>query len=666
MLLPEQMTRILIIGSKDLLSRTVDLLYDLRTVHLVDFPPDVEGFTLGSPLPVASEASGKLLKLRAVEKDLEIKEPKVPEPISSERIKKEIDDAIVSLDIEISDVVGSKTKIQQRLSDLDQKKRDLQPFAALPLDLEMYRDYRNVTVFVGSVRANPDGVLLESLDQFELYTGDENEFVALFVPRSDADEAQRILVQHGFSEVNLPYGTGRPESILNEIEKEESILRKGLDEVQEKLRKLRDKHAAFVLASEEELSIMVGKAETPLRAGATAHSFVMDAWVPSKSLDSLKNLFQMKIGDGVYIGLLEVEDWKDLNEGENGIVSEEIPTKASNPRPANLFEYLVELISTPRYDEIDPTPIISFFFPLFFGLMVGDVGYGIPFVIFGYIGLKKVRSDEWRTIATMLFFGGIFTILFGFFFFGEALGMHFAPSPYGDLTWSSLLGIDLPHQINLGAFSMPIGMFSKLHDVKILLYISIWIGIIHLFIGFGLGFANVAIRRGLKHALFEKLSWILILAGGVFLLLLMVDALILGKPLVVTDLRMLAGVGLLIVGVVIGLRGEGAKVFLELPGLMSNVISYTRLTAIGMSKAGLALAFNSISIEMIAPGGGIMIVFALLVFIVGHLMIFILAIISAGLHGIRLQYVEFFMKFFEGGGLKFNPLKISRKYTTEV
>jgi V/A-type H+-transporting ATPase subunit I len=105
---------------------------------------------------------------------------------------------------------------------------------------------------------------------------------------------------------------------------------------------------------------------------------------------------------------------------------------------------------------------------------------------------------------------------------------------------------------------------------------------------------------------------------------------------------------------------------LELPGLMSNIVSYTRLTAIGMSKAGLALAFNSISIEMIAPGGGIMIVFALLVFIVGHLMIFIVAIISAGLHGIRLQYVEFFTKFYEGGGLKFNPLRIRRKYTTEV
>jgi len=327
---------------------------------------------------------------------------------------------------------------------------------------------------------------------------------------------------------------------------------------------------------------------------------------------------------------------------------------------------MVELISTPRYNEIDPAMVISIFFPIFFGLMVGDVGYGIPFVILGYLGLRRCKSDEWRTIATALFFGGIFTLIFGFFVFGEALGMHFAPSAYGEITWSSLLGVELPHSIDLGVFSIPIGMFSKLHDVKILLYISVWIGIVHLFVAFGLGFANVAMRRGLKHAFFEKFCWVLILAGGVLLLVLMVDVLILGKPLIMTDIRMLAGAGLLAVGMAIGLKGEGAKVMLELPGLMSNVISYTRLTAIGMSKAGLALAFNSISIEMIAPGGGIMIVFALLVFIVGHLMIFILAIISAGLHGIRLQYVEFFMKFYEGGGLKFNPLRIRRKYTTEV
>jgi V/A-type H+-transporting ATPase subunit I len=84
-----------------------------------------------------------------------------------------------------------------------------------------------------------------------------------------------------------------------------------------------------------------------------------------------------------------------------------------------------------------------------------------------------------------------------------------------------------------------------------------------------------------------------------------------------------------------------------------------------MSKAGMALAFNFIAIELIAPSGGIMLILGLLVFIVGHMMIFILAIISAGLHSIRLQYVELFTKFYEGGGLEFNPLKIIRKHTLE-
>ena len=666
MLLPEQMAKVLIVGSKDRLERTVDLLYESRVVHLVDFPPDKEGFTLGSPLPIASKTSERLLRLRAIEKDLDIKEPKVPEPLSAERIRKEIDAAIISLDSEILDVIGSKAKLEERLSELDQQKRDLQPLASLPLDLELYRDFRSLTVFVGHVRTDPSGVLQESLDQFEALTAQDGKLIAVFVQRSEANEAQRILMQYGFSEVSVPQGTGKPAEILNEIQKEESILRKSYEEVQVTLGRLREKHAAFVLASDEELGIEVEKAEMPLRAGATVHSFVIDAWVPGKNLDKLKEDFNAKLGDGVYIELLEVKNRKDAEEDAEEIGPEDVPTKASNPRPLNLFNHLVELVSTPRYNEIDPTSVISIFFPIFFGLMVGDVGYGIPFVILGFLGLRKCKSDEWRTISTALFFGGIFTLIFGFIFFGEALGMHFAPSPYGELTWSSLLGIELPHSIDLGLFSIPIGMFSKLHDVKILLYISVWIGIVHLFTAFGLGFANVAMRRGLKHAFLEKFTWILILTGGVFLLLLMVDALILGKPLIMTDLRMLAGAGLVIVGMAIGLKGEGAKVILELPGLMSNVVSYTRLTAIGMSKAGLALAFNSISIEMIAPGGGIMIVMALLVFIVGHLMIFILAIISAGLQGVRLQYVEFFMKFYQGGGSKFNPLMIRRKYTTEV
>jgi V/A-type H+-transporting ATPase subunit I len=272
----------------------------------------------------------------------------------------------------------------------------------------------------------------------------------------------------------------------------------------------------------------------------------------------------------------------------------------------------------------------------------------------------------------MLFFGGIWATIFGFLLFGEAFGMHFGPQwvlepgftmtqlhaeyPLGnELSWSSLFGFQLPS----------LGVLSKLHDVKLLLYITIWIGFAHLLIGYILGIYNESIRHGFKHAVFHKVGWTMILAGGAFLFLFIIDMLILNKPVGFDDPRMIIGLVIMLPGIIISYKGEGGQAILELPTLMSNLVSYTRLAAIGMSKAGMALAFNMIAIEMIAPMGGIAIIAAIAVFMIGHLMIFILAVISAGIHGIRLHYVELFQKFYEGGGLEFNPLKIVRKYTSE-
>jgi V/A-type H+-transporting ATPase subunit I len=658
------MVRVLVVGSKDLLEKTVDLLYQMECVHLIDFPSDEKGFTLGSPLPAASDASQKLLKLRAMQKDLGIEEVKEIERIRTDVLARELDQMIETLHQEISDIVESKKKIEVRLSELEQERKNIEPFVALPLEFDLYRGYKSLVVFTGYIKFDPEGVIRESIEKFELFKSKDGRFIALFVARDEAEEAQRILVQHGFSELPVPPRSGRPEEILRSIVVEEETLRKSIADLSEKLGKLREKHAAFALAAEEHLSIIVQKAETPLRVGASAHSFIIEAWIPEKNLEQLKKTFADSLGERIYVEILEKRE-RRVAEGHED-ERDEAPVKVENPRPFNLFEYLVELISTPRYNELDPTPLISIFFPIFFGLMVGDVGYGIPFVILGYLGLKKCTSNEWRTIATMLFFGGIFTIIFGLFMFGEAFGLHFAPSPHGEITWSSLLGIEIPHHIEVGALSIPLGLFSKLHDVKMLLYISVWIGIIHLFVGYALGFINVTIRHGLRHAVLEKLCWLLILVGAVMLGLVLLDGLVLSKPLVMTDARMIGGLTTLILGIIIGFKGEGASVILELPGLVSNIMSYSRLAAIGMSKAGMALAFNMIAIEMIAPGGGVMVAIAFAVFAVGHMMIFILAVISAGLHGIRLQYVEFFTKFYEGGGLKFNPLRIRRKYTTEV
>ena len=137
------------------------------------------------------------------------------------------------------------------------------------------------------------------------------------------------------------------------------------------------------------------------------------------------------------------------------------------------------------------------------------------------------------------------------------------------------------------------------------------------------------------------------------------------EPISTIELACLGvGVVLIVVGTILN-RHEGAQAILELPGIVGNVLSYARLAAIGMSKAGMALAFNYIAIDMfygsVGGIGGIILAIVMMAF--GHLMIWTLAIISAGLHGLRLQYVEFMAKFFEGGGVEFEPLKIKRKKT---
>jgi V/A-type H+-transporting ATPase subunit I len=683
MLLPEPMSKILVVGTKDRLPASIELLYGLENVHVVDFSPDEEGFTLGSPLPAASDASHKLLKLRSMEKDLEVDETKFKEKVPVSKIVPTIDSSIEEIETEMQGTIASKAAKQTRLSEAQSKKALLEPFRGIDLDLSLYRGYQNLDVIAGHVHSNPEAQLKEALGgDMELFTNPAGTFIVAFVPAAKADEAQRVLVQSGFNEVPVPDGTGKPEQLATELETEISGLSKEMEDVEKNIEQLREKHADFILASDEHLSIVVEKSELPLRMGASEHAFIMEAWVPTADVDKVKKAFADKFQEDMHIEVLEDKARVDVHESKEEMkmeagmstaeavavpMSEETPVKLEHGKGVGRFVFFTKLLSTPRYNEIDPTIAVAIFFPIFFGLMVGDVGYGIPFTILGYLGLKKCTSQEWRGISTMLFYGGICAIFFGLFLFGDMLGIEFTSAHADELSWSALLGIEFPKVlINFGDIAIQLGYYTKLGSVKILLYISLWIGIFHLLVGLCLGFYNQTIRHGLKHAFVEKFSWIMIMVGFALLVLIfLVNVLIRGYDPNLTDPTFIVGLVLILVGLVLAVKGEGGKAMVELPEVMSNVLSYTRLIAIGMSKAGMALAFNFIAIELIAPSGGIMLVMGLMVFIVGHLMIFILAILSAGLHAIRLQYVELFNKFYEGGGLEFNPLKVIRKHTLE-
>ncbi len=698
MLLPEPMSRILVVGTKKRLPDAIDLLYGLENVHVIDFQGGEEGFTLGAPLPEASKASHKLLKLRSAEKELAINADAYEGTVAESKIKSELDENIARMEEEVMLATEVRNAKQVRLSEAEARLAQLEPYRTIPLEVEMYRGYDNLEVLAGNVRIDPEPALERELGgHYELFAAKGGSFVVLFVSKTHVDVAQRILSESGFTEVPLPVGSGLPATAAAELDKEIKSAKEELELANKEIAKLNEKYTSMVLASDEYLSIIVEKAELPLRMGASAHTFVLEAWLPTASYESVSAAFANKFGDAVHLEVLENRGREEHHVDEDEIkmeaglataeavslpLHEEPPVKLEHGRNTGRFEFFVKLLSTPRYNEIDPTITVAIFFPMFFGLMVGDVGYALPFIVLGLLGLKRCKSPEWRGISTMLFYGGIWAVFFGLFLFGDMMGIEFTHSAHAKElvadwetpTWATLLGIDIPHTLfTIGSFDVNLGYFTKLGSVEILLYGSLWIGLAHLVTGLALGFYNMMLRHGLKAAIVEKLSWILVFIGFGCLLPVVIDVLIRGNALSFSDPLLLAGIGLFVVGMLMALKGEGGKALIEMPEVMSNVLSYTRLIAIGMSKAGMALAFNYISLGLIAgigtaagvTGNPVMLIAALLIFIVGHLMIFMLAILSAGLHGIRLQYVELFKKFYEGGGVEFNPLKIRRKHTVE-
>jgi len=646
MLKSEDMSRMAISGHKQSLSDLSDLLEKHKLVHLVEYNNEDEGFLLGSSLSYGAQVSEKLIRLRSVIKLLEV----LPSPPTSRKLSSEIEKEINQIDdiaVKAHELKDNQRECDRQIDELRAKLDQVDNLADVKIDFNLLSGYSSMNVFAGNLSEENSLSSLESNNDVEIIDFDNT--VIIFVSISASEEVERILLDKEFQFIDVPSAEGMPSLVKSSFENNLSNLYKEKRAIDHEISAMAERYGDWLVACEEHYAALSEKSSLPLKLATSNNMFVLEGWVPSKSISSLQQALQ------------ELDVYYEVDSDS----VDEPPIKLDNPGPMKPFELFTKLYSTPKSWEFDPTAIIFITYPLFFGLMVGDAGYGLAYILFAqYLITKFGYSEGILALGKILRTAGIYTFLFGTFIYAEAFGQSFY-NIGNTIGFTSVIfaehfgpGFDIPLIEKAEGFSwhLPIHKFDP-HGAQLMLLSSIVIGFVHISLGLILGFLNELRHHGLKHAVYAKLSFFMILWGGVMALVSVVGLL--------PEFIQTFGLLVMITGLGLAIVGEGVVGLLEFPTIFSNVISYARIGAIGLSDYGLAFTVNYIALNMLWPTGPIGIIAAVLIMLIGHLTVFTLGIIGTGINSLRLQYVEFFTKFVQGGGTLYSPFGYVRKYTQE-
>ena len=449
--------------------------------------------------------------------------------------------------------------------------------------------------------------------------------------KSAEEKVTGLLKQFGFNEISFKGFEGTVEENLERIEKEKIVLAKEAEAVKGELADM----TAVIKDIEEYydmLNIAAEKERVKSRILKTKKTFYLEGWIPGRYVDQAQNLLD---------GMGAICKVRDPEEGE------EVPVLLNNSNFFTPFESITEMYSLPAYKGFDPTSIYAFFYALFFGMMLSDAGYGIVMTIGCFVILKKFDLEG--TMAKMIklfFYCGISTTFWGAMFGGW----------FGDIVQvfsRTFLGNEIVIK--------PI-WFNPLDDPMLLLIFSLGLGVVHLFIGMGIK-AYMQIKDGQWfEALCDEGFWYFTilgllgwLAGGMVMPALsnvgMWLAIIGMAGLLLTGGRHNKGIG--------KITGGLGNIY-NITSYMSDILSYARILALGLATGVIAQVVNTMG--SLFGGGPVGFIILLVVFVFGHILNFAINVLGAFIHSSRLQYVEFFGKFYEDGGEPFDPFRKKTKY----
>ncbi len=524
----------------------------------------------------------------------------------------------------------------------------LLPWESLSVPLANMRDTRYCTVRMGVIPAQLLEVFEhEVIEQPLLYwnlvsRGTEGAYIVVIYHKSISEWAEEILTKVEFTHWNPQKFEGTPAEEIKKLRAEISRARKELDDIIGKVKGFADKLVSLWVLGDHFEQILE---EYRLldSADRTEKTFAFQGWVPKKQFPRLKRRLETSFDT------IEVMELPILPEDEP-------PVALKNPVFVEAFEIVTDLYGRPRKGMIDPTPFLAPFFAIYFGLCLTDAGYGLLLTIGALIGLKMFPQPGTRKFLRLILYVGISTILAG-------------------IITGGYFGIKLPppeQATGLAAFALKFKLFDAFEDIMEFFAISIALGVIQLSLGFLLAmYINLKESEKLTqylHSVVIGLAWIAATVGiGLFVTgYILPDSL--GYLMEIGKNIIFAGA----VGIVVGhlflgpLAGKSIGVSIGnafgfdglygIIGVFSDLLSFVRITALGLSTAIVAGVITEMTIQM----KGVLLVLGILILVGGHLFYALFSSLGAFVHPTRLQFVEFFSRFYESGGKPFEPFR--RKY----
>ena len=630
----QSMKRIQVIGPKEDLNRVVDLMYNAGTVHLENASEEISSRELHlTPvkLEAAQNISDVLSKIQAIFSTLPvIADDRDRQAAIRASLKKKSYDQIIrrarevikELETTTRELAARKSDLTLAVTALDRYAKVLSLIQPVEKELPTLEGFEVTILLIRKEHEDVIDIIKKEIaaitrNHFEMSstTVDEETLATIMVfSKQHSEDVHSFIYSVNVNEVRLPKEyTGRPFfEMFALIEEQKQKNTEEIATIDDRFATLSSIWYQELEVLKEHLEDIYAEVGAYTNFGLSDFTFVIMGWIPKKHLGATRQVLKDTFGNRVVV--------RELGTTEEDM--KHAPVWYDNPAWIKPFEFIMSLVALPKYDEFDPSPILAIFFPLFFGIMVGDIGYGLVILAIGLYVRHRARPDTFfGNMARVLIISSIPTIIFGYLF-GEFFGnfgehMHW-------LEPAHLLGISW----NRGEAIVP------------MLILAVSIGVIHVFLGLTIGMRNAVIMKNRKH--FAERSGMLLAITAIILILVTLAGVLPADAFYI-------GAGLLISGLGLLVYGGGAFGAMEVMGTVGNILSYARLMAIGMASVILALVANEL-----AGAFGIALV-GIIVAVLLHGLNIVLAMFSPSIHSIRLHLVEFFSKFYEGGGVAYKP-----------